>query len=307
MVAYPPSHLKMISASKNTMSCELTLRQRNISQRLLYGQEGALKKALILYEWLSSSPTGEIEESNSFFSCAIKKIGEEFSLLTECIFALPRSEGWSEYVTKKMDLLDERLTSGVDLKGPGQSGLRIRGFGGGYISRLVQHGYFTSQALGQLWVEELEQFLFGGLAQKVVEEISGFGKQSSSIAPGENGNKSRVMEVQASTSRAILTVDRNHPGTVEYHGKTVRLTSKQFWLLAVLAESPGKCVPYDVIYEKVWGGEVVVEMQQISYHKAQLLRKFSTVAPIVEVKGLITAVSGEGLVLVLNPSEVSLV
>ncbi len=289
------------------MSCELTLRQRNISQRLLYGQEGALKKALILYQWLSSSPTGEIEESNSFFSCAIKKIGEEFSLLTECIFALPRSEGWSEYVTKKMDLLGERLTSGVDLKGPGQSGLRIRGFGGGYISTLVQHGYFTSQALGQLWVEELEQFLFGGRAQRVVEEISGFAKQSSSIAPGENANKSRVMEVQASTSRAILTVDRNHPGTVEYHGKTVRLTSKQFWLLAVLAESPGKCVPYDVIYEKVWGGEVVVEMQQISYHKAQLLRKFSTVAPIVEVKGLITAVSGEGLVLVLNPSEVSLV
>jgi len=102
-------------------------------------------------------------------------------------------------------------------------------------------------------------------------------------------------------------VDRNHPGTVEYRGKTVTLTSKQFWLLAVLAESPGKCVPYDVIYEKVWGGEVSVEMQQISYHKAQLLRRFSKVAPKAKVRRLITAVSGEGLILVLKPSKVSLV
>ncbi|MEE8076837.1 MAG: hypothetical protein V3T60_14575, partial [Candidatus Binatia bacterium] len=87
------------------MPCELTLRPRNFSQRLLYGQEGALKKALILYQWLSSSPTGEIEESNSVFSCAIKKIGEEFSLLAESISALAKSDGWSEHVTKKMDLL----------------------------------------------------------------------------------------------------------------------------------------------------------------------------------------------------------
>jgi len=288
------------------MSSELTLRPRNISQRFLYGQEGALEKALILYQWLFSSPTGEIEESNSVFSGAIKKIGEEFNFLAECL-ALPKSEGWSEHVTKKRDLLSERLTSGVDLKGQGLSRLRIRDIGRDYISRLVQHGYFTSQALGQLWVEELEQFLFGGLAQRVAEEIPGFAKQSSSIAPGENKNESQVIEVQASISRAILIVDRNHPGTVEYHGKTVRLTSKQFWLLAVLAESPGKCVPYNLIYEKVWGGEVVVEMQQISYHKAQLLKKFSEVAPIVEVKGLITAVSGEGLILALNPSEVSLI
>jgi hypothetical protein len=177
MVAYLPSHLKMISASENTMSCELTLRQRNISQRLLYGQEGARKKALILYGWLSSSPTGEIEESNSFFSYAIKKIGEDFSLLAESISAFAKSEGWYEHATKKMDLLGEKLTSGVDLKGPGLSGLRVRGFGRGYISRLVQHGYFTSQALGQLWVEELEQFLFGGLARRVAEEIPGFAKQ----------------------------------------------------------------------------------------------------------------------------------
>ncbi len=51
----------------------------------------------------------------------------------------------------------------------------------------------------------------------------------------------------------------------------------------------------------------MVEMQQINYHKAQLLRKFSKVAQKAKVRRLITAVSGEGLILVLNPSKVSLI
>ncbi len=275
--------------------------QRSISQHLLYRRGESLQRAVILYPWLSSSLSGGIENSNGVFSGAIKKIEEECSLLTECMSALAKANGWSGYVTKMMDLLGERLTSGVNLRRSALSSLRIRGFGRGYISRLVQNSCITSEASSQLWVEER------GLARWMAEGVSRFAKLNSSIALGENKNESQVIEVQTSTSRAILMVDRNHPGTVEYRGKTVTLTSKQFWLLAVLAESPGKCVPYDVIYEKVRGGEVSVEMQQISYHKAQLLRRFSKVAPKAKVRRLITAVSGEGLILVLKPSKVSLI
>jgi len=102
---------------------------------------------------------------------------------------------------------------------------------------------------------------------------------------------------------AILVVDRKHPGTIEYRGKTAKLTSKQFWLLAALAETPGRCIPYDTIYKKVWGDDVVVEMQQISYHKTQLLKKLRKVAPKAEVAGLITPISGEGLILNLRTEE----
>ncbi len=256
---------------------------------------------MILYPWLSSSLSGGIENSNGVFSGAIKKIEEECSLLTECMSALGKANGWSGYVTKMMDLLGERLTSGVNLRRSALSSLRIRGLGRGYISRLVRNGYTTSEASGQLWVEER------GLARRMAEAVSKFAKLNSSIVLGENKNESQVIEGQTSSSRAILMVDRNHPGTVEYRGKTVTLTSKQFWLLVVLAKSPGKCVPYDVIYEKVWGDEVSVEMQQISYHKAQLLRRFSKVAPKAKVRRLITAVSGEGLILVLKPSKVILI
>ena len=283
------------------MSSELALRQRSISQHLLYRRGGSPGRALILYPWLSSSVSGGIENSNGVFSGAIKKIEEECSLLTEYMSALGKANDWSGYVTRMMDLLGERLTSGVNLRRSALSSLRIRGFGRGCISRLVQNSYISSKESGQLWVEER------GLARWMAEGVSRFAKLNSSIGLGENKNESQVIEVQPSTSMAILMVDRNHPGTVEYRGKTVTLTSKQFWLLVVLAMSPGKCVPYDVIYEKVWGGEVSVEMQQISYHKAQLLRRFSKVAPKAKVRRLITAVSGEGLILVLEPSNVCLI
>ncbi len=283
------------------MSSELALRQRSISQHLLYRRGRSLERAVILYPWLSSSVSGGIEESSGVFSGAIRKIEEECSLLTECMSALGMANDWSGYVTRMMDLLGERLTSGVNLRRSALSSLRIRGFGRGYISRLVQNSYISSKESGQPWVEER------GLARRMAEAISGFAKPISSTAIGENKNESQVIEVQPTTSMVILMVDRNHPGTVEYCGKIVRLTSKQFWLLVVLAKSPGKCVPYDVIYEELWGGEVSVEMQQISYHKAQLLRRFSKVAPKAEVKGLIGAVSGEGLILLLNPSNVCLI
>ena len=61
----------------------------------------------------------------------------------------------------------------------------------------------------------------------------------------------------------------------------------------------------NAIYEKVWGRDVAVEMQQISYHKAQLLKKIRKVAPKSEVKSLITPVSGEGMVLNLRSEEIA--
>jgi hypothetical protein len=64
-------------------------------------------------------------------------------------------------------------------------------------------------------------------------------------------------------------------------------------------------VPYNTIYEKIWGSDVLVEMQQISYHKAQLLKNIQKTAPKSEVKSLITPVSGEGMVLNLRQEEIA--
>ena len=274
------------------------------SHRLLYEQERALKKALILYQWISPASTREIEEAHNAFSGAIKKMGEEFSWLIEAISTLAKAEGWPEAVIKKMDVLGERLSFGIDLKGLELAKLRIRGLGRGFISRLVQNGYDSRKALRDLSIEDLQKIVPEDLARRIAQRLR---PQASDVAERspKKSPPSIQQKIQEAVNKAILVVDQKHPGTIEFHGKGVKLTSKQFWLLAALAESPGKCVSYDALYSRVWGDEVSVELQQLSYHKSQLLKKISRVAPKSNVKTLITPVSGEGMVLNLRPDEIS--
>ena len=276
------------------------------SHRLQYEQERALKKALVLYHWISSAPTKEIEEAHHLFFGAIKKMGEEFSWLVEAISTLAKAEGWPEQVINKMNLLGQRLSFGVDPIGLEIAKLRIPGLGRGYIARLVKNGYDSSKALAQVTQEDLEHFLPGDIAKKIVKKFTRVPPATrENPGPRKNQIEPETVPLQRKISDAILVVDGKHPGTIEFRGENVRLTSKQFSLLAALAESPGKCVSYDAIYKKLWGDDVAVEMQQISYHKAQLLKKIHRVAPKSNVKTLITPVSGEGIVLNLRPDEIS--
>src|SRR5215467_3674706 len=274
------------------------------SHRLLYEQERALKKALILYQWISPASTREIEEAHNAFSGAIKKMGEEFSWLIEAISTLAKAEGWPETVIKKMDVLGERLSFGIDLRGLELAKLRIRGLGRGFISRLVQNGYDTTKALSDLSIEDLEKMVPEDLARRIAQRLR---PAASDVVdrPVKKSPPSIQQKIQEAVNKAILVVDQKHPGTIEFQGEGVKLTSKQFWLLAALAESPGKCVSYDALYNRVWGDEVSVELQQLSYHKSQLLKKISRVAPKSNVKTLITPVSGEGMVLNLRPDEIN--
>ena len=275
------------------------------SHRLLYEQERALKKALILYQWISPASTREIEEAHNAFSGAIKKMGEEFSWLIEAISTLAKAEGWPEAVIKKMDVLGERLSFGVGLKGLELAKLRIRGLGRGFISRLVQNGYDTPEALSDLSIQDLQKIVPEDLARRIAQRLR---PPASDVVdrPVKKSPPSIQQKIQEAVNKAILIVDPKHPGTIEFQGKGVTLTSKQFWLLAALAETPGKCVSYDALYNKVWGDEVAVELQQLSYHKSQLLKKISRVASKSSVKTLITPVSGEGMVLNLRPDEISI-
>jgi DNA-binding response OmpR family regulator len=158
--------------------------------------------------------------------------------------------------------------------------------------------------LSDLSIEDLQKIIPEDLARRIVQRLR---PQAPDVAdrPAKKSPPSIQQKIQESVNKAILVVDQKHPGTIEFQGNGVKLTSKQFWLLAALAESPGKCVSYDALYNKVWGDQVSVELQQLSYHKSQLLKKIGRVAPKSNVKTLITPVSGEGMVLNLRPDEIS--
>ena len=79
-------------------------------------------------------------------------------------------------------------------------------------------------------------------------------------------------------SGPFLVVDAGHPEYAVLNGKRVALQEKQFRLLATLAARPGECVPYEQIYEAVWG-DVVVETNQLYFQKRRLLERLQSVLP----------------------------
>ena len=68
-------------------------------------------------------------------------------------------------------------------------------------------------------------------------------------------------------------------------GKMIRLSGKEFALLDLLCSSPGKLIPREEIYAKIWGTEVVVGDRTIDVHIRKLRQKIGD-ERIVTVKGV---------------------
>ena len=86
-----------------------------------------------------------------------------------------------------------------------------------------------------------------------------------------------------------LEIDR-HRFEVRMKGRVVTLTPKEFELLALLANAPGRVFGRDELLDAVWGRDGFVEPRTVDVHMARLRRKFSAArvpAPAVEtVRGV---------------------
>lgn len=81
-----------------------------------------------------------------------------------------------------------------------------------------------------------------------------------------------------------ITVDRERY-TVIRDGEEISLPRKEFALLDLLYSSPGKLIPREEIYTKIWGTEVVVGDRTIDVHIRKLRQKIGD-ERIVTVKGV---------------------
>ena len=86
-----------------------------------------------------------------------------------------------------------------------------------------------------------------------------------------------------------LEIDR-HRFEVRMKGRVITLTPKEFELLALLANAPGRVFGRDELLDAVWGRDGFVEPRTVDVHVARLRRKFTSArvpAPGVEtVRGV---------------------
>ena len=81
-----------------------------------------------------------------------------------------------------------------------------------------------------------------------------------------------------------LTIDRERY-TVHCDGREITLPRKEFALLDLLASAPGKLIPREEIYTRIWGNEVVVGDRTIDVHIRKLRQKIGE-HRITTVKGV---------------------
>ena len=90
-------------------------------------------------------------------------------------------------------------------------------------------------------------------------------------------------EPQPAAGGGIAIDSERHTATCD--GRVIPLPRKEFALLELLCSSPGRLIPREEIYAKIWGSEVVVGDRTIDVHIRKLRQKIGD-ERIVTVKGL---------------------
>jgi two-component system response regulator RegX3 len=96
---------------------------------------------------------------------------------------------------------------------------------------------------------------------------------------------SRRRVVEAPSEMGQLTLDRNRR-SVLVSGEPIDLTAKEFDLLAVLLEEPGRVVPRQELYSRVWDPIWIGSGKTLDVHVAGLRKKLGNADLIETVRGV---------------------
>lgn len=127
----------------------------------------AIKKTLILYHWITGMPTPELERKYRLYYGALNNLGAEFSWLTQSLSRIAQSAGATEELVSRLTMISDRLRYGVKPESISLARLDIPGLGRMRISRLVQEGYDTPDAVSELELEPLSKLVSKPVAERL--------------------------------------------------------------------------------------------------------------------------------------------
>ncbi|MCP4645649.1 MAG: DEAD/DEAH box helicase, partial [bacterium] len=262
-------------------------RFRNCNLMPFYEEVRAIKVALILSEWLDEAAVFDLEEKYHTLLGQIGAAADQLSWLVDATAAIATAVGAGDAFIKRLTILAERLAFGVREATLPIARLRLPSLSRTAIAAIEVHGLHTPETLADAAPGLLAQWMSSADAQTLLEWAKAHAHRTT--APVE------------STS-TVLVVDDRRPGEILVDGVTVALQEKQYRLIRVLAEAPGECVPYDTIYDAVWG-EAVVESGQMHFQKRRLLARVKEAVP--SRAALVRTIPKRGFVLDLTPNQVA--
>jgi helicase len=117
----------------------------------------AVKKALMLQDWIDELPTRELEQRYETWAGSIRRIGEEYGWLCEGLAAICAASGWTTSWRRSIERLGERLTFGVKEDAVDVMKLRVRRLRRAAMQRLRDFGLLDLDELRKAEPEALKR------------------------------------------------------------------------------------------------------------------------------------------------------
>ena len=286
----------------------------------------SIKKAVFLYDWIGEKKIRELEEGYKIYGGSIQKLGEGFSWLADALGGVGEILGWDgnkenpvsgkgksvlsvltekDKIKKdnlgKIKVLSERLAWGMEEKGLELARLHIPGLGRSYVRALLKEGYNDRKCLEELSEEELAKVVPKRLAGRIKERFSG---EDCKVEDGE-----RELKVDNRELKTVLEIDQHRPDRIIFEGKEVKVTTRGFSLICLLAQHRGEVVSYEEILKKLWGVRTEATYTRIIQHiykfRKDILNVIGNSKTNKEnIKDTFRVVSGRGVMLNINSMEI---
>lgn len=265
----------------------------------------ALKKTFVAEAWISHEPTRDIEERLRLYAGTMASLAAHLGWLAQALAACAATLGAREETRMRIARVAARLPDGVEDSGVALASLGVSGLTRMHIAALVREGYDSAAAVAESSRTVLEQILPATLAAELLDAARRkLEPPEHSVRPGMISNREVDKPPAQGKARPVLEIRTDSPGQVRFRGRTVFLPPLPYQLLVLLARAAGRVVAYRDIDEHLWP-DAKVEPQQIVFHKVAILRALAGDRDDETVDALIRTVRGHGLMLALDPAEVT--
>jgi hypothetical protein len=282
-----------------------------------YETAKALKKALLLSDWLDEVKTSELERRYRVWAGAVRRIGEEYAWLADAMAAVVQALGWTEARRGEIAALADRLLFGVRADAVPIARLRVAGLGRALARRVVDAGLADEAAVRETEREALRKIVnhrgaYAALCAKLDE-----GKAPVPAVRYPEARAAEVLRVAEPTAetRAVPTsppapalfVDLREL-RVTYRGHEIptrppnHLQRQPLLALAVLASKPGETLSMAEVAKGMFalGGlrkkPIAPDARDLRYKLLRVFRKaLKGAIGTDEIARLVESVSGMGL------------
>ncbi len=290
------------------------------TKRPSFEQTRAIKRALILLDWINEAPLGDIEQHHyQAWPGLVQKIGETDSWLCDSLSEICRLHNWPATSLDEFAMLVRRLSCGLF-----DDALRLGEQMSGHTTRavvrqLVDDGITSIRKLKQATFEQIAELIGHTVAANLrpVFHLKAPQPPAPKVnkVPQQNGKDGESDNSIDEALKTKLVIDTRNL-SVTFRGEQLTLTPKCFKLLLILAKRASQFVHKEVIYQALWGTthpDSYPYEKQIADHKGRLRKEFmdaakrSAVISEEEIVDIILTKYGVGYQLALRPEDVEII